>query len=219
MTRRRRYLVAGSALVIVAVVVVIASTRSHHRAPVSRISLPSGRGSTPASDALARILAAEERKTFHAVYAVQSSTGTTFTATGGKVELWRKPPRIRQDVTLTAEAPGLTEAAYYTGSGTVVCVHNDAAWSCHNEASRQPSVLDQIAKQASSSPVVETTQTIGSRSARCFGAGTGGTGIELCATADGIPVRITSGNFRYVLTVLETAVGDDVFKLPATVSS
>lgn len=219
MTRRRAVAAGLGAALVTAIVVAVVASRHHDKTPRRRVTLPSGRGGTPAGDALARVLTAEGRHTFHAVYAVQSSSEGGFRDTGGTVELWRKPPRIRQDVALTADGQAVKEAAFYTDTGAVSCVRNPGpGWACHREGTPSESVFDQVEKQASGGPVVATNQTIGGRKVQCFGAGSGQTAVELCATTDGTPVRVTAGVFRYELKTLSTSVDDDVFTPPAPVT-
>ncbi|MFP5327104.1 MAG: hypothetical protein ACLGHT_06445, partial [Acidimicrobiia bacterium] len=56
---------------------------------------------------------------------------------------------------------------------------------------------------------------VGGRSVRCFVAPGGGDDTEICATRDGVLVRVASAGARLELVELTEAVDDAVFVPPA----
>lgn len=67
--------------------------------------------------------------------------------------------------------------------------------------------------------VVARDVTIDGRAVRCFEFGAADGDGEICVTKAGVPVRASVGESSIELVHLEASVDDDVFELPAEITS
>lgn len=155
--------------------------------------------------------------TFHARYQAESSE------TEGEevaIDVWRKPPQIRQDTRVSASGRTASTSTFVLADRTVACTRADeAGWQCRTNPEHRPNdpdaLIQGVTEELASGPMEVREEVIGGTPARCFTVADGERTREVCATRQGVPARVSSGGARLELVELDTAVSDTVFKLPA----
>lgn len=155
--------------------------------------------------------------TFHARYHGGSSE------TEGQdvaVEVWRKPPQIRQDTRVSAAGKTASTSTFVLADRTVACARaDDAGWQCQPTPEHRPNepdaLIQGVTDEMARGPMEVRDEVIAGTAARCFTATDGEQMREVCATRQGVPARVSSGGARIELVELDAAVSDNVFKLPA----
>ncbi len=213
-SRRRRWLVAGAAVLVLAGTVIAVSVARHSRhAQPSRRAVPSGSRPSPGAAQLHTLLTKEAARAFHATYRIEDLTATS-PATVGGVELWRDLGHVREDTSFRVGGTTVQEKAFIEHGRGVLCMLQGSRWTCRPEAA-PTSLLEAAEQQVAGRQVAQSDQRVAGLAAQCFtGPANGGT-FELCATAEGIPVRLSSGSKRIVLTSLSRSVPASVFVPPA----
>ncbi|MGH9284801.1 MAG: hypothetical protein ACRD0M_03880 [Acidimicrobiales bacterium] len=166
---------------------------------------------------LLALLEKGEQRTYHARYGVSSTTA------GGPApfvyEVWQKPPRIRQDTEDGLSGRVVHRATFLVDDRVVRCAQVDAGpWACEPQpgASSDDLIVSRVRALMQGQPVTARDETVVSRPARCFTfTSAGGQATELCADADGVPVRVITGGSRLDLLASDTNVADERFTLPA----
>jgi hypothetical protein len=218
---RRRVIAIVAVLAVLALVAGIASagfTGSGSRSGSSR-SKSTTSTTVPLNAAGRELLALLEKDkaaTFHARYQATSAAQPDAAIT---IETWRKPPKVRQDSTVTSKGQSLKSLALVLGDGAVRCVQlSGAEWSCKSRPSEGDAddllfggVRDELAK----GQVSVKDDVVDGRPVRCFTLAAEGRSSELCATAQGVPVRVVSGGSSLHLVGFDAAVSDEVFVPPA----
>lgn len=171
----------------------------------------------PAASELLGLLESGRDTTYHAVY-----RGTSPEVEGEiRLETWQSPPRIRQDSELTAQGTAVETRTIGDRSGVVRCGRIDGRWTCRRAADGNDPLgpISQASiEQLTRGSVGARDTTVDGRAVRCFSLRVEQGSSELCATAEGIVVRVSSAGSQIELVSLETAVDDDVFELPAEVT-
>lgn len=181
-----------------------------------------GRGSTgpptAAGAELVRLIEAGRTQTFHARYQASS----TDPSTGGQqvtLDLWRKPPKEREELLQSTGGRTVRSAGFLLPPLSVLCRQTDGAgWTCANTPQTQADdLLKGVTGDVASQATAARDDTVASRPVRCFGVpGAGAQTSELCLTAHGITARLTTGASKIELVDLSLDVPDDVFTPPAT---
>lgn len=183
-----------------------------------------GEGSVaPEGAELLDLLDSARSLTFNARYAARSDDPEVSTA-NLTVEIWRKPPYVRQDTT-TVEGRLQTQTATIGRPEDVVhCTKDEAtAWSCRSrpraEAAGFDDLLTKAQAQVTGAVVKRSSQRIEGRPSSCYDVGRpGGGSSQLCVDDGGVPVRMSSFAGRLELTSLQTKVSDSVFTPPGPVT-
>lgn len=193
--------------------------------PAARDAAPSRSGPVTQAAALGaggtellELLTEGRRRTFHARY---EGIGPAASSAGGSlvVEVWRKGELSRQDTEVTDGQQRVRTASLARPQGNVSCRRRgDGPWTCAL-APRGSSGPDQLVEDVTADlrgrTVTARDDTIRGRTVRCFTIAAPDQQSELCATPDGIPVRIATGDARLDLTELSNDVADQVFEPPA----
>jgi hypothetical protein len=153
----------------------------------------------------------------HATYAVEGDPAVT----GGDVEIeqWRDGGQLRRDTRTTTEEGRAETTGIVDGDDVVSCQRLDEGeWSCQRVDA--PEIVDgdlvgSIRSQLVGATVVVTEEEIDGREVRCFAFDTVDGQAELCATDEGIVVRLGVGDTVLTLTDLDDDVPGDIFTPPA----
>lgn len=177
------------------------------------------REATGAGAELARLLEAGRKETFHARYQATSSEPG---AVGQQVilELWRKPPREREELSQTAGGQTVRTAGFLLPPQSVLCRQPaGAAWSCANSpqgvARDSEGLLRGVTSEVARAAANARDDVVAAAPVRCFMVPTGGQASELCLTLQGITARVSTGTSKVELVHLAFDVPDDVFVPPA----
>ena len=165
---------------------------------------------------LVSLLAEARNRTYHARYEGRAPDGEARSLT---IELWRKGPLLRQEAETADQAGRSRSALFQVPSGVVTCRRSgDGPWRCDRGAGgAQPPdlLLGRFAGELEGRDVTARDDQVGGRSVRCFVAAGGGEDTEVCATRNGVLVRVSSAGARLELVELTEAVDDAVFVPPA----
>ncbi len=188
-------------------------------APASTGALAPGqtRPPTAAGVELTRLIDAGRSQTFHGRY---QATSTDPAAAGSQVtlDLWRKPPREREELLQVSGGRSVRSAGFLLPPISVLCRQADAnaAWTCANTPQTQADdLLKGVTGDVAGQAAAVRDDTVASRPVRCFGV-PGAQPSELCLTPQGITARLTTGSSKIELVDLSFDVPDDVFAPPAT---
>lgn len=213
--------IAGSA-VTAAVLLFLTDDKPGPGASTGASTLTSSPGSsetrppTVAGVELARLIEAGRTQTFHARYQASS---TEAGATGPQVtlELWRKPPREREELVQSSGGRLVRSAGFLLPPISVLCRQPEGgAWTCANTPQTQADdLLQGVTGEVASQADKARDDTVASQPVRCFGV-PGAQPSELCLTPQGITARLTSGASKIELLDLSLDVPDEVFTPPAT---
>jgi hypothetical protein len=220
-SRRKWVLWGGGLAVLAAVSVALILTLPRGREPGS-IPRPETARLAALGPQVAELVALLERgelTRYHARYRAITPEGQP-AGTSMSIELWRSPPRIRQDVTVTAGGQTATSSAFLLPSGGVGCTREGTAvaWTCTSIPKDQTTATDslarQITQQTEAGPVTVRNTRVAGLAVRCFNLPLSETTAEVCVTADGIPALINSGGTRIELVSLAKSVPASVFTPP-----
>ena len=217
--------IIAAAVVVLAVAVGIAVTRMAPAPSPPGVSVVGD----PASDhpiigagrgKLLALLQTGQRSKYHAVYQVVGDPAKI----GGsqRLEIWNAPPRQRSDSTRTAGGHVYRSETLTEATSTSLCTQLDnAAWSCQpvtgsagGADSLATSLETSVQAATNGQSVVVTSKTVSGRKASCFTIGNPRTGLQICITADGVPVLISNPVLSYQLTTLDGKIPGSTFKLP-----
>lgn len=165
---------------------------------------------------LAALLAEGRGTTYHARY-----SGTATSNDGGSLtlETWAKGGRFRQDTVVDVSGQALHRINFVLTDGGASCTRlGDAEWSCSEVPLSEVqgsdllngNTLDQLRRAA----VGESSGEVDGRPARCFVITYDAQTTELCASTQGVPLRIRSQSSELLIELLEHDVDDTVFELP-----
>jgi hypothetical protein len=169
---------------------------------------------------LVSLLERGEHTRYHALYRAVTPEGEPAGASMS-IELWRSPPRLRQDVTVSLAGESATSSAFLLPDGGIGCTRegSDGAWTCtaipNDQATATDSLARQITQQTGAGPVTIRTARVAGVAVQCFNLPVSETSAEVCVTAEGIPARINSGGTRIELVSLVKEVPKNVFTPPA----
>jgi hypothetical protein len=214
MTRKRWTLLGVAAVVVAAAIVVplvVLGGGSKHKGGV----LPPQ--DVVAGGQLRDLLLHGEQVTHHATYSV---TGDPAKVQGlQSLDVWRRGTSLREDSLTRAGTQTVHTISLQLPSGSVLCVQtNTQPWSCQKQGAPKgtnpssPAGLLTGVPNVSGQIVTTDKSVVDGRPVQCFTV----TSLLMCVTEDGIPAKISSPDISYQLTALQTTVGDDVFKPPAT---
>lgn len=221
---RRRPLVA---VAVVAIVTMLAATLVRATGPDRKpestaTSEPSSETFGP-DDELIALLRRGRDLVYNAAYSVQSSDPEV---AGGRLtlEVWRSPPRVRQDSDNQTDGQQAKSAAIKDGKLVRCEQPSGGSWKCVNtseaEASDFDNLVDRIAEEVKISRVTAVDDTVNGREARCFNLSSrGGDVTQVCVDRDGVPVRIASADSKLEITRLSRSVNNRVFDPPAPISN
>jgi hypothetical protein len=152
--------------------------------------------------------------TMHARYTLRAQ------GLNATLEIWRRPPRTRQDTTIALDgAPSRTSATFTLPSGNTTCERSGTeAWSCQKGGGGEPApseFIDQITAQLKGVPVTATTERIDARQARCFAMTVAGEAVRFCLTNAGLPVLVDSQEGTMRLIGTDNDIPEAVFAPPA----
>lgn len=168
---------------------------------------------------LAELLATGRAGTYHARY---EGTSADERSSGIVLETWAKNGRFRQDTLVDVGGERFHRAHFVLDDHGAACTRTgDADWTCQRVALSDiegvdllnGSTLDQL-RQAT---VGESSGEVDGRPARCFVITYDAQTTELCASPEGIPLRIRGQTSELHVQVLEGEVNDEVFEVPAPV--
>jgi len=160
---------------------------------------------------LVRLLERGSDATFHATYEVRRDA--TVEAT---IEVWQRRGEARAD----SSSAGSTTSVFTGKAGTVECTR-EASWICHRDATARGGVNEFVAQAVDDLRGLDVTAsdaTIAGLAARCFNVAEAG-GVQICATEEGVPARMTSGGSTMELTKFDRSVSSADFRLPARVAN
>ncbi len=220
-SRRRWILWGGAVAVLAAVSVALALVVPGGRepGPIPRPETARLAGLGPQVAELVSLLERGEQTRYHARYRAIIAEGEP-ADTSMWIELWRSPPRLRQDVTVTAAGQTATSSAFLLPSGGVGCTREtaDAAWTCtaipKGQSTATESLARQITQQTGAGPVTLRNARVAGVAVRCFNLPVSEATAEVCVTDDGIPALIDSGGTRIELVSLAKSVPQNVFTPP-----
>ena len=185
---------------------------------------PTPTSSAPDDDPGAELVAALKRGralTYNAAYTVQSNDPEV---AGGSltIELWRKPPKVRQDTDNQADAKQARTAAIKSEKLIRCAQPAGGPWSCEMAAESETSdfdnLVDRVEAEVAVSKVTKSSEKVNGRDANCYVLKAhGGDVTQVCVDADGIPLRIASSDSRIEIARMSRAVNDNVFAPPAPV--
>ena len=135
------------------------------------------------------------------------------------IELWRSPPRLRQDVKVSAGGKTAVSAAYLLPDRAVGCSREGTgvAWNCSpipRQGGTTETLARQLTQQASGGVVTVRNAKVAGLSVRCFTVPISQATAEICVTDEGIPARISSGGTKIELVNLMKEVSSEVFTPP-----
>ncbi len=166
---------------------------------------------------LLALLEKDKNATFHARYAASSAEQPNASIV---IETWRKPPRVRQDSEITSNGQRVRTIALLLGETAIRCAQlGQETWSCRSrpqEAEVEDLLFGGVREQLGKGPVTARDDVIDGRGVRCFTLEAEGRRSELCATPDGVPVRVQSSEGASLRLVgFDATVSDEVFVPPA----
>lgn len=183
--------------------------------PTTRAGAPSAELDAGGEE-LVSLLAQARDRTYHARYEGRGPEGEARSLT---IELWRKGGLVRQDAETVDQGGRSRSATLQIPAGVFTCRRSgDGPWRCDRApAGQQPAdpLLGRLAGDLDGRDVTARDAEVGGRSVRCFVAAGGGDDTEICATRDGVLVRVASAGARLELVELTEAVDDAVFVPPA----
>ncbi|MGI8685070.1 MAG: hypothetical protein ACR2MO_08300 [Acidimicrobiales bacterium] len=165
------------------------------------------------------LLAKGKQAVFHARYSAVSDDPE---AAGQELsmELWRKAPRERFDVTISAGGTTARSSGFRLPKDSVACTSEaDGPWTCQPAeagAAGPDALIAQVAAEMKGRTIVARDDRIGGSSVRCFTLPLDSYPGEVCVTRTGVPARVSAGPSRIELVELTTTVPDQVFSPPAT---
>jgi hypothetical protein len=202
----------GAVVCLGVAVLVVALWPSHHKKVTRLVLPPAGAVVSAGGRQLVSLLKTGEGATFHAIYRVVGPAANGTQA----LEIWQAPPRVREDTSLSLSGHTAKTESFTEGSVTHLCIQRDGGpWGCTRSAVDPNNVVSSLTGQVAGQPVAVSDTTIGNRKVRCFAIGSSAGGLQLCATAAGIPVLIASANVRYELVTLDSSVNSSSFSPPA----
>lgn len=157
---------------------------------------------------------------YHALYAVE---GPEATAAGtSTIELWRDgSERSRRDVKLESEEGNADTMTLVDGETAALCERRDGGdWTCTAiDVPEGPSadVVGSIRNQLIGATVTPRDDEIDGREVRCFTFSAVDGPSEICATEEGVVVKLGTEATSLRLTELDEDVPGDVFDPPAEV--
>lgn len=178
-----------------------------------------GGGSGAGGSELAGLIRQGREVTFHAVYRAAPPPGSS-TNQQLTLELWRKPPREREDLIQSGGGQEQRTSGFLNPPQSVICRQGGSAapWTCTTTSQAIPDaeglvkgLSEEVASQASAG----RDDMVGTRPVRCFTVPAGGVTSDLCLTNEGITARVVSQGSRIELVDLSFDVPDEVFTLPA----
>lgn len=217
--------------VVASVLVAVLGTGSHGKAappgPASAGATPSATtSSTPpltgTAAAMVALLAKGSGLSYHARYAVSSPSVAQQGATV-VLELWRRPPQVRQDTTVTAKGKTSETAAFQNASGVTQCTRQGTAdFACKLTSSSGLSspadLAAAAAKELTGADVTQKHDTVAGHAGTCFEIAAAGATTEICVDDEGIPLRISAAGTSMVLQVLDHSFASGVFTPPEAAS-
>lgn len=169
---------------------------------------------------LATLLAKGKEAEFHARYRAVSDDPV---AAGQELsmELWRKAPMERFDVTVSVGGRKAHSSVFRLPERAVACTSEEGGpWTCQPVAATEPAgpeaLIAQITEEMKGGTVVARDDRVDGVPARCFTLPLESYAGEVCMTADGIPARVRAGPSRIELVRLGTDVAAGVFSPPAS---
>jgi hypothetical protein len=159
--------------------------------------------------------------TYHAVYAVEGVDADQ--AGTDRIEVWRDGDRSRRDAHIVVEGSTADTVGIVDGDDAVACQRNgEDPFTC--EEAETPEAVDSgvvgsIRSQLTGADVQPRDDEIDGREVRCFAFSTDDGPAEVCATAEGVVVRLGTDSNSLRLTELDDDVPDDVFTPPAEVTA
>lgn len=167
---------------------------------------------------LVALLDEAKRHTYHARYTASSPELADNAQI--RIETWRRPPRVRQDNELPFQGRMVATSVFVRPEGGVQCRRvGDQPWNCQalppEKAADADSLTGGVREQLQKGSVSARNATVEQRQVRCFTLTVDGKESELCATSEGVPVRVRSGASEVRLVQLDTEVSDGVFDPPA----
>jgi hypothetical protein len=172
----------------------------------------------PAAAELYDLVTEFPEKTLHATYQV---TVTERPGVVSTIEIWQKDGKVRQDATIDDANGGTTKLAILDLEDRVVFCQQPPGgeYTCGLVSETQATAFDalrtNLLAEIEGQEVTVRDETINGRDVRCFSVESASAG-ELCATNDGILVRISAAEGSFELVDAEDDVDDDVFEPPAT---
>lgn len=175
-------------------------------------------GLGPSGAELGALLAKGKDAVFHARYRAVSEDP----AAAGQdlsMELWRKVPRERFDVTVSVDGRTARSSGFRLPGDSVACTsEGDGPWSCQPVAGAEPTgpdaLIAQIAAEMDGRTIVARDDRVGGFAVRCFALPLDASPGEVCVTGKGVPARVSAGPSRIELVQLAETVPDDVFSAP-----
>ena len=219
---RRKWILWGGAVAVfaaVSVALLLVLPRGREPGPIPRPETARLAALGPQVAELVSLLERGEKIEYHAKYRAVTPEGAP-AGTSMSIELWRSPPRLRQDVTVTAAGETATSAAFLLPSGGVGCTREaaGAAWTCtaipKDQSTATESLARQITQQTGGGPVTVRDARVAGIAVQCFNLPVSEATAEVCVTAEGIPALINSGGTRIELVSLAKDVPSQVFTPP-----
>ena len=135
------------------------------------------------------------------------------------MELWRKAPRERFDVTVSVEGREARSSVYRLPERALACTsEGDRPWSCQPVSASEPAgpdaLIAQVAAEMKGRSIAARDDRLGDIAVRCFALSLESYPAEVCLSAGGIPVRVSAGPSRIELVELATSVPESVFSPP-----
>lgn len=175
--------------------------------------------------ALATLFTDARDETYHATYTSTADPKVS----GGVVslEIWNAKGKSRVNTTLTTTENEVVHTASIVRDGkTVVCQQKPKAeWSCENapEASTgtgdAAGLVASIQAQLENRSVVERSEKVGDRDARCFAVSASPTAeqLDVCVDKRGVLLRMRSSAATIEIATLDDSVPGSAFDPPASV--
>jgi hypothetical protein len=209
------WLIAAVAAAAVAIILLLPGDKE----PSPRPRFDAGVGAlNPQVAELVALLEAGEEEQFHARYRATAAPGAPEAGTV-TIELWRSPPRVRQDVVVTVDSETATSSAFLLPEGGIGCTREgEGAWTCTGIPGDQTAATDSLARQVTSQvgegPVTVRDARVAGVDVRCFSLPVSGATAEVCVTDKGVPALISSEGSRIELVDLTSEVAAAVFTPP-----
>jgi hypothetical protein len=159
--------------------------------------------------------------TYHAVYAVEGADAAQAGTTS--IELWRDGERSRRDAHVETEEGTADTVGIVDGDTAVACQRTgDEPFTCIEAETPEAvdsDVVGSIRSQLTGAGVQPRDDEIDGREVRCFAFSTEDGPAEVCATEEGVVVRLGTDSNALRLTELDDDVPGDVFTPPAEVTA
>lgn len=215
---RRKLILAAAAVVasgVTAAVLLSDDDRPEKRVP-ARADLV---GLGPQGAEMGALLSKGKEAVFHAQYRAVSDDPA---AAGQELsmELWRKAPRERFDVSVSVGGRQAKTSVFRLPERAVGCTSEaDGPWNCRPISSTEPAgpdaLIAQVADEMKGRTISARDDRLGGNAVRCFTLPLESYPGEVCLTAKGIPARVSAGPSRIELVRLMTTVPDGAFSPPA----